>query len=56
MMNDMITSGAYDESGLGIGGYDWIHADQIGWYLSSLAEAEQNIPAMAFFHIPLTEW
>ncbi|MEK0314927.1 metallophosphoesterase family protein [Cohnella sp. 56] len=44
-----------------VGGYDWIHRDQIDWYLSESKRLEvQNggvpLPALAFFHIPLPEY
>lgn len=43
-----------------IGGYAWIHPDQIGWYTkqsSELAERSGNpLPALAFFHIPIPEY
>ncbi len=43
------------------GRYDWIHLDQIHWYLqTSRGFAAYNdrkpIPALAFFHIPLPEY
>ncbi len=43
------------------GHYDWIHFDQIHWYLqTSRGFAAYNdrkpIPALAFFHIPLPEY
>jgi len=40
--------------------YDWIHADQIHWYMRASAELEQRhgakIPGLMFFHIPLPEF
>jgi hypothetical protein len=43
------------------GGYDWIHRDQIMWYIQTardLAESNggEKLPALAFFHIPLPEY
>ncbi|MCZ8516867.1 metallophosphoesterase family protein [Paenibacillus filicis] len=45
----------------GVKGYDWIHPDQIGWYISQSAEVNRSLtaaklPALAFFHIPLPEY
>lgn len=45
----------------GVGGYDYIHLDQINWYVeTSRAYTKQNagtpVPALAFFHIPLPEY
>ncbi|MCD9023561.1 metallophosphoesterase family protein [Cohnella silvisoli] len=43
-----------------IGGYAWIHPDQIHWYTQqSRRLAEQSggpLPALAFFHIPVPEY
>ncbi|GAB6991742.1 metallophosphoesterase family protein [Paenibacillus pini] len=44
-----------------VGGYDWIHSDQIAWYMaqSSAFKASNGgspIPSLAFFHIPLPEY
>ncbi len=41
--------------------YDWIHKDQIAWYLDTAKSLRaQNggtaLPALAFFHIPLPEY
>lgn len=53
-------SNRYDDSGAGIGGYDWIRPEQIQWYnnTSMALEAKygQKINSMMFFHIPLPEW
>jgi hypothetical protein len=54
-----IDSNSYSKTGLGV--YDWIHRDQIAWYLQmahQLAEANggEKLPALAFFHIPLPEY
>lgn len=43
------------------GAYDWIHFDQIEWYRNwsaafAAANAGKPVPALAFFHIPLTEF
>lgn len=45
----------------GIGGYDWIKADQIQWYVdASRSYAQANggvpLPALAYFHIPIPEY
>eukprot|EP00002_Diphylleia_rotans_P007841 TRINITY_DN17518_c0_g1_i1.p1 TRINITY_DN17518_c0_g1~~TRINITY_DN17518_c0_g1_i1.p1 ORF type:complete len:348 (+),score=81.31 TRINITY_DN17518_c0_g1_i1:46-1089(+) len=55
-----LDSNAYDSSGTGLGGYDWIHTDQISWY-QQLSNGFKNLygktlPALAFFHIPLIEY
>ncbi|MCY9662608.1 metallophosphoesterase family protein [Paenibacillus chondroitinus] len=44
-----------------IQGYDWIRSSQIGWYVENSRKlqaenAEQTLPALAFFHIPLPEY
>jgi hypothetical protein len=43
-----------------VGGYGWIHTDQVDWYYrtSSQLEAEYGgkIPGIMFFHIPLREF
>ncbi|XEC93986.1 metallophosphoesterase family protein [Paenibacillus tarimensis] len=43
-----------------VGGYEWIHADQINWYIGQsrlLRETSGGpLPALAFFHIPLPEY
>ena len=44
-----------------LGHYDWVHFDQIAWYRTqsqryTQANEEQPLPAVAFFHIPLTEY
>ncbi|UVI30166.1 metallophosphoesterase family protein [Paenibacillus spongiae] len=56
-----LDSGDYPSGGHNVGGYDWIHRDQINWYADqSRALTEQNggspLPALAFFHIPLPEY
>ena len=42
-----------------IGGYDWIHSDQISWYVQTSAFLEkkcgQKIPGIMYFHIPIRE-
>ena len=45
----------------GVGGYDFIHRDQVNWYAAQSARyTQQNggtpVPALAFFHIPLPEY
>lgn len=42
-----------------VGGYGWFQRDQIAWYLAQAAAAAQDgepLPALAFFHIPLSEY
>eukprot|EP00735_Rhodelphis_limneticus_P003047 TRINITY_DN1423_c0_g1::TRINITY_DN1423_c0_g1_i1::g.27128::m.27128 TRINITY_DN1423_c0_g1::TRINITY_DN1423_c0_g1_i1::g.27128 ORF type:complete len:383 (-),score=122.12,sp/Q9FMK9/PPA29_ARATH/39.95/2e-81,Metallophos/PF00149.23/2.9e-14,Metallophos_2/PF12850.2/9.4e-07 TRINITY_DN1423_c0_g1_i1:400-1506(-) len=43
-----------------IGGYEWIWADQISWFLSMSKQLKtqygRTIPALSFFHIPLPEY
>ncbi|NOU65977.1 metallophosphoesterase [Paenibacillus sp. LMG 31461] len=39
-----------------IPGYDWIHHDQIGWYTELSRNEQPELPALAFFHIPLPEY
>jgi len=43
-----------------IGGYEWVHHDQIQWYIEqSRGDSERNgspLPALAFFHIPFPEY
>ncbi|MDD9266879.1 metallophosphoesterase family protein [Paenibacillus sp. GCM10023248] len=38
-----------------IKGYDWIRSDQIAWYKEA-SHAGGDLPALAFFHIPLPEY
>ena len=45
----------------GVNGYDYIHRDQIDWYVQSSSQytAQNNnqpLPSLAFFHIPLPEY
>lgn len=45
----------------GIGGYDWIHQDQIEWYYTvskkfAALNSGQPVPALAFFHIAIPEF
>jgi len=53
-----IDSGSYAPTD--IGGYDWIKRDQIEWFLSESSKhtlsAEHQLPALAFFHIPIPEY
>ncbi len=57
----MLDSRAYSEVP-GVGGYDWVHADQIAWYeaeaaaVAAAAAPRAPPPALAFFHIPLPEY
>lgn len=44
-----------------INGYDWIHRDQIDWYVSQSMDLKDDngglpVPALAFLHIPLPEY
>ncbi|GGD87294.1 metallophosphoesterase family protein [Paenibacillus nasutitermitis] len=42
-----------------IGGYEWIHTDQVNWYNEQslrLQNEHGSLPALAFFHIPLPEY
>lgn len=38
-----------------IGGYGWIHQDQVNWFAEE-AKQYRGIPSLAFFHIPLPEY
>ncbi len=45
----------------GVGRYDWIHADQILWYIDNSREykaenAGEIVPSLMFIHIPLMEY
>lgn len=45
----------------GVGGYDYIHRDQIDWYVKTSNEYTKRnggtpLPSLAFFHIPLPEY
>jgi hypothetical protein len=57
----MLDSRAYSDAP-GVDGYDWIHEDQIEWYLSESAKRAAAAddgnapPALAFWHIPLPEY
>ncbi|RAP74566.1 metallophosphoesterase family protein [Paenibacillus montanisoli] len=43
-----------------IGGYAWIHHDQVQWYMQQSRELSvqsgHQVPALAFFHIPFPEY
>ncbi|MCM3337529.1 metallophosphoesterase family protein [Paenibacillus sp. MER TA 81-3] len=43
-----------------IGGYEWIHGDQVEWYAGvskeMTAQHGSPLPALTFFHIPLPEY
>lgn len=43
-----------------IGGYDWIHADQVAWYLATSKGLEakygHNMPGIMYFHIPIRQF
>lgn len=49
-----------DSAPKAIGGYEWIHPDQVGWYCNESQTLEQKngrtLPALAFFHIPIPEY
>jgi hypothetical protein len=54
-----LDSGSYAPKA--IGGYDWIHTDQIAWFKQQASggirgEAGTPVPGLAFFHIPLPEY
>lgn len=53
-----LDSGAYAEKDIGY--YDWIHSDQVSWFVSESRKHKsgktEQIPALAFFHIPLPEY
>lgn len=54
----LLDSGSYNHNTL-VGGYDYIHRNQIKWYIKSSKSIKKefgNIPALAFFHIPLPEY
>lgn len=55
-----LDSNRYEDSGTGIGGYDWIRTGQIQWYTdtSKMLEAKygEKINSLMFFHIPTPEW
>lgn len=53
-------SNAYNTSS-SVGGYDWIHFDQIAWYRKTsqqLTAANDNspLPSLSYFHIPIPEY
>ena len=54
----LIDSNAY--TGEGINVYDYIHDDQVDWYVGEVermtAEAGRVVPSMIFFHIPLQQY
>jgi 3',5'-cyclic AMP phosphodiesterase CpdA len=54
----LLDSGAYADAP--IGGYDWIHTDQVAWYYQTSKDLEarykRKIPGLMFFHIPLREF
>jgi 3',5'-cyclic AMP phosphodiesterase CpdA len=43
-----------------VGGYEWIHPDQIEWYRHQSAHYREKVgamlPSLAFFHIPIPEY
>lgn len=49
-----LDSGAYAPEH--IGGYGWIHTDQVNWFVAQTRQQEKKTPALAFFHIPLPEY
>jgi hypothetical protein len=48
-----LDSGAYAPEQ--VGGYEWIHADQVNWFVSE-SRKYKEVPSLAFFHIPLPEY
>ncbi len=54
----LIDSGMYAPAR--IGGYDWIHADQVNWYYNTSKALQsrygRKIPGLMFFHIPIHEF
>lgn len=54
----LLDSGAYAPKG--VGGYDWIHADQVAWYYRTSSALQtkygRKIPGLMFFHIPIMEF
>ena len=56
-----IDSNSYYYVGEERDGYDWIHPDQIHWYLKKAEGIRKRsggelLPALAFFHIPIPEY
>ena len=54
----MMDSGTYSRNEK-VGGYGYFERDQINWYVNSSKEIKNkygNVPALAFFHIPLPEY
>lgn len=57
-----LNSNSYAKSS--IGGYDWIHQDQIRWFKRALqrlppdqqSQTSPHLPVLVFFHIPLPEF
>jgi hypothetical protein len=43
-----------------VGGYEWIHSDQVHWYCKESSQLAQKngslLPGLAFFHIPIPEY
>lgn len=54
----LIDSGMYAPKP--VGGYDWIHVDQVNWYVETSKGLEakygRKVPGLMFFHIPLLEF
>lgn len=54
----LVDSGEYSSGATE--GYDWIHTDQIAWYVQTSKKMEarykQKIPGIMFLHIPLREF
>ena len=53
-------SGAGAPAGYALGGYDWVHEDQINWYKTESAALQaqnggEKVPSLAFQHIPVPE-
>ncbi|MCD9023562.1 metallophosphoesterase family protein [Cohnella silvisoli] len=49
-----------DSAPKSIGGYEWIHPDQVHWYRQESSKLAQKngspLPGLAFFHIPIPEY
>lgn len=54
----LLDSGEYAPKN--VGGYEWIHADQVAWYHRTSKEIQRRyghrVPGVMFFHIPLQEF
>lgn len=56
----LLDSNAYRKEKIGINKYDYIHDDQVDWYVRSINELSEGkdevIQSLMFFHIPLIEY